>query len=83
MKVRVAWNFGVVAEETYEDRKPKQIESQLRPFYSHVKKLTLVGYYTWEIVATKELQYKHIRGRYDGSMPIEELGRVWVLRCAT
>ena len=54
-----------------------ELEVQLQPFFSHVKELTLVGYYTSEIGATQELQYEHVPGRYDGCVPLEEVGRTW------
>lgn len=53
------------------------ISLRIQPFYRMLKELTLVGYYTSEIGASQELQYVHTPGRYDGCIPIEELGRAW------
>ena len=46
-----------------------------RPFFSMLKELTLVGYYTSEVGATQELRYERSPGRYDGCVPYE--GRAW------
>lgn len=48
-----------------------------QPFFSMMKELTLVGYYTSEIGATQELRYVHTAGRYDGDVPLEEIGRAY------
>ena len=48
-----------------------------RPFFSVLKELTLVGYYTSEIGATQELRYERSPGRYDGCVPYADLGRAW------
>ena len=48
-----------------------------RPFFSMLKELTLVGYYTSEVGATQELRYERAPGRYDGCVPYADLGRAW------
>lgn len=48
-----------------------------RPFFSMMKELTLVGYYTSEVGATQELQWLAAPGRYEGNIPTEEVGRAW------
>ena len=57
--------------------RPETVEVRLRPFFAHVKELTMVGYYTSEIGASQELQYLHTPGRYEGCLPLEEVGRTW------
>ncbi len=47
------------------------------PFFSMIKELTLVGYYTSEIGATQELKYVHAAGSYDGDVPLDEVGRAY------
>ena len=47
------------------------------PFFATLKEWTLVGYYTSEIGATQELQWLAAPGRYDGDLPLEEVGRTW------
>jgi len=48
-----------------------------RPFFSWLKELTLVGYYTSEIGASQELVYVHVAGRYDGDVPYRQVGRAY------
>lgn len=45
-----------------------------RPFFWRVKELTLVGYYTTEHGATKELQYVAIPVELKGCIPLSEAG---------
>lgn len=47
------------------------------PFFATLKEWTLVGYYTSEVGATRELQWLAAPGRYDGDVPLEEVGRTW------
>jgi hypothetical protein len=47
------------------------------PFFATLKEWTLVGYYTSEVGATQELQWLAAPGRYDGDVPLEEIGRTW------
>lgn len=52
-------------------------QADLSPFFSMMKELTLIGYYTSEIGATEELRWNHVAGRYDGCMDYSEVGRAW------
>jgi len=46
--------------------------------YFHLfKQLTLLGYFTSEIGATKALRYVQIPGRYDGDYPYQNGDRAW------
>lgn len=47
------------------------------PFFRMMKELVIVGYYTSEIGATKELKTNRVPGYYDGNVPYEEVGRAW------
>lgn len=47
------------------------------PFFATLKEWTVVGYYTSEVGATQELRWLAIPGRYDGDLPLEEVGRAW------
>lgn len=51
--------------------------SEPRPFFSWLKELTVVGYYTSEIGASQELKYVHVAGRYDGDVPYRQVGRAY------
>ena len=48
-----------------------------RPFFSHLKELTLVGYYTSEIGATEELNHVIVFDEYEGCVPLDEVGAAW------
>lgn len=48
-------------------------------FFRTVKELTLVGYYTSEIGATRELHHSPVPGRYDGCVPLAQVGRTWAV----
>lgn len=47
------------------------------PFFAVLKEWTLVGYYTSEAGATQELQWLAAPGRYQGDLPLEEVGPTW------
>jgi hypothetical protein len=47
------------------------------PFFYKLKELTVVGYYTSEIGATRELRYDPVPLHYDGSLPFQSVGRQW------
>ncbi len=47
------------------------------PFFATLKEWTLVGYYTSEIGAGRELQWLAAPGRYDADLPLEEVGPTW------
>ena len=48
-------------------------------FYRLMKELTVVGYYTSEPGATKELRYVQVPGRFDGCVPLAKIGRAWAV----
>ena len=45
-------------------------------FFRTMKELTVVGYYTSQIGATKELRHASIPGRFDGCVPV---GKTWAV----
>ena len=49
------------------------------PFFRSLKRLTLVGYYTSEIGATRELHHAPVPGRYEGCVPLARIGRTWAV----
>ena len=49
------------------------------PFFRMMKELTLLGYYTSEAGATRELRYVPVPGRYDGCVPFTTIGRTWAV----
>ena len=49
------------------------------PFFRTFKELTLVGYYTSEIGARRELHHEPVPGRYAGCVPLAKIGRTWAV----
>lgn len=56
-----------------------QLDGTADAFFRSVKQLTLVGYYTSEIGATRELHNAPVPGRYDGCVPLDRIGRTWAV----
>jgi hypothetical protein len=56
---------------------PRRLEEPPVPFWRTMKELTLVGYYTSEPGATKELRYEATPARYDACVPLAKIGRAW------
>ena len=46
-------------------------------YFRMIKELTLLGYFTSEIGATKALRYVAVPGRYDGCVPYKKGDRAW------
>lgn len=52
-------------------------ENAVIPFYSHIKELTLLGYFTSERIGKEELSHLPIPGEYLGCIPLSEVGNNW------
>jgi hypothetical protein len=48
-------------------------------YFSMIKQLTLLGYFTSEVGATKALRYIPVPGKYDGNYPYKKGDRAWAL----
>lgn len=59
------------------EREAREAGEGPRPFFSWLKELTLVGYYTSEVGASQELSYLHVAGYYDGDIPYRQVGRAY------
>lgn len=59
--------------EYYEKKKPEDPKH----YYRMIRELTLLGYFTSELGATKALRYNPIPGRYEGDVPYSKGDRVW------
>ncbi len=46
-------------------------------YFRQMKQLTLLGYFTSEIGATKALRYIAVPGRYDGNVPYKKGDKAW------
>lgn len=49
------------------------------PWFRTMKELTVLGYYTSEVGATKELRHEPVPGRYEGCVPLGRVGRAWAV----
>jgi hypothetical protein len=49
------------------------------PWFRTIKELTVLGYYTSEIGATQELKHVAVPERFDGCVPLEQIGRTWAV----
>ena len=54
----------------------KHLESALN-YFSVIKKLTIFGFFTSEIGATQVLHYNPVPGRFNGCVPLSEIGKTW------
>jgi len=52
-------------------------DEQPNHYFNLFKQLTLLGFFTSEIGATKALRYVQIPGRYDGDIPYAKGDRAW------
>ncbi|AMX03428.1 gluconate 2-dehydrogenase subunit 3 family protein [Microbulbifer thermotolerans] len=52
-------------------------DSSRYSFFREFKELTLIGYYTSEAGASRELRYVSVPGDYRGCVPLAEIGRSW------
>ena len=55
----------------------READADPLPYFATLKEWTLLGYYTSEAGATEELRWMPIPGRWDGDIPLEEVGRTW------
>lgn len=49
------------------------------PFFRTMKELTILGYYTSESGATRELHHVRVPGRFEGCLPLAQVGRTWAV----
>jgi gluconate 2-dehydrogenase gamma chain len=56
-----------------QDGQAGNFEDGGQEFFTHVKQLTIFGYYTSEIGMTVERRYLPVPGRYDGAYPYDEV----------
>jgi archaellum component FlaD/FlaE len=58
------------------DYKPADVPNH---YFTMMKQLTLLGYFTSEVGATKALRYVPVPGKYDGNFPYKKGDRAWAL----
>lgn len=59
---------------TYQKAKKKEDPSH---YFTLMKQLTLLGYFTSEIGATQALRYEAVPGRYEGCIPYKKGDKAW------
>jgi len=52
-------------------------EGEPNHYFSMIKQLTLLGFFTSELGATKALRYVKIPGKYDGNFPYKKGDKAW------
>ena len=61
------------------DRVAFENSSGETPFFRTLKELTVLGYCTSEVGATRELRYERVPGRFEGCVPFTQIGRTWAV----
>jgi hypothetical protein len=69
---------------TYLDHQQKQESKEKKPgdkyrYFSMIKQLTLLGYFTSEVGCTQALRYIEVPGRFDGNMPYKKGDKAWAI----
>jgi hypothetical protein len=57
----------------------KALTTSNKPFFMRMKEMTVTGYFTSEIGATKALEYLPIPGRFEGCVPLKPGQKAWAL----
>lgn len=61
-------------QKAYQETKEKDAPNH---YFRFMKELTLLGFFTSEVGATKALRYVAVPGKYDGCMPYKKGDRAW------
>ena len=64
-------------KDEIERQKNKEYEGQPNHYFTMMKQLTLLGYFTSEPGCTEALRYIAVPGRYEGSVPYKKGDRAW------
>ena len=57
----------------------KEFYGQPRHYYSLMKQLTLLGYFTSEVGMKQALRFLHVPGKYDGAYPYKKGDKAWAI----
>ncbi|OOQ61119.1 gluconate 2-dehydrogenase subunit 3 family protein [Mucilaginibacter pedocola] len=63
----------------HKDEKDYKAPDVPNHYFTMMKQLTLLGYFTSEVGATKALRYLPVPGKYDGNYPYKKGDRAWAL----
>jgi len=70
-------NLQIEEKEKAEREKNKDFKGLPKHYFTYMKQLTLLGYFTSEIGYTKARRYEAVPGRYDGNVPYVKGEKVW------
>lgn len=70
---------NATADQRPDDSTRTKARGSRTPFFRTMKELTLVGYYTSQVGATRELRYAQVPGRFDGCVPFATIARAWAV----
>ncbi|GAB4035028.1 gluconate 2-dehydrogenase subunit 3 family protein [Spirosoma jeollabukense] len=56
-----------------------QLTQREKPFFMSLRELTIVGYFTSELGATKALEYLPVPGRFQGDIPLKADQKAWAI----
>lgn len=59
------------------DHQKNKKEGEPNHYFSLFKQLTLLGFFTSELGATKALRYVQVPGKYDGDLPYKKGDKAW------
>lgn len=57
----------------------RQLTQREKPFFLNLRELTIVGFFTSELGATKVAEYLPIPGRFQGDIPLKPGQKVWAI----
>ncbi len=63
-------------QKNYQKAKKKEDPNH---YFRMMKELTMLGYFTSEVGATKALRYLPVPGKYDGDVPYKKGDKAWAL----
>ncbi|RDC63905.1 gluconate 2-dehydrogenase subunit 3 family protein [Adhaeribacter pallidiroseus] len=72
-------DFIVNLDQEAKKYQKEKAEGQPNHYFTNLKQLTLLGYFTSEPGATKALRYLPVPGRYIGCMPYESGTKAWAM----
>jgi hypothetical protein len=55
----------------------KSFEGEPKHYYTMMKQMTLLGFFTSKTGATETLRHKQVPGKYDGALPYKKGDRAW------
>ncbi|MFT4204475.1 MAG: gluconate 2-dehydrogenase subunit 3 family protein [Chitinophagaceae bacterium] len=78
-KKKAAKDKAPIVEKSTQDVKTEKLEQPSNHYFTLLKQLTLLGYFTSEPGATKALRYLPVPGKYIGDYPYKKGDKAWAL----